>query len=296
MRRVPPRLLTGKRHAVSYRGDDQGQQESPMPLTFSHRGLCVSDLAASLRFYTDGLGFEQEMDYGVMASAEMALTTEIPDIALHPIMLMHPDGIKIELLHFENPPAFGSRERRATNQYGLVHLSFYVDDIDVTAERLRKAGGHVVEESRAHFADNRTTMLYCTDPDGIRIELMHDPRTPGRFSHSGICVESVDAALSYYHALGFEPAENYVLDGGFDWLAKINEVAGIKLRAQMVRDTQGNTIELLEVYEPGSFGPRERRKLNQIGLTHLAWWTDDIDAVRAKLIEAGGSWADHVTS
>jgi len=264
-----------------------------MPLTFSHRGVCVSDLAASLRFYTDGLGFEVETDYGVMASEEMALTTEIPDIELHPVMLKHPDGFKLELLAFENPPAFGPRERRATNQFGLVHLSFYVDDIDTAAERLRQAGGHVVEESRAHYADNQTTMLYCTDPDGTRIELMHDPRTPARFSHSGICVDTIDASLPYYQALGFEPAENYVLDAGFDWLATINEVPGIKLRAQMVRDAQGNTIELLEVYEPRSFGSRERRKLNQIGLTHLAWWTDDIDAERLKLAEAGGTWADH---
>ena len=264
-----------------------------MSLTFSHRGICVSDLDASLRFYTEALGFALDADYGTMATPEMALTTDIPDIALHPVMLKRPDGIKVELLDFENPPVFGPRERRSTIQFGLVHLSFYVDDVDAFADRVREAGGRVVEESRAHFAENQTTMLYCTDPDGVRIELMHDPRTKARFSHSGICVQSVDNSMAYYRALGFQPEEEYVLTDGFEWLGKINEVPGIKLRVQMMRDKDRNTIELLETIEPASFGPRERRKLNQIGLTHLAWWTDDIDAMRARLAEAGGSWADH---
>ncbi|WP_158511234.1 MULTISPECIES: VOC family protein [Sphingobium] len=37
-------------------------------------------------------------------------------------------------------------------QYGLVHLSIYVDDIDAWAARIVQAGGTVHEETRAHFA------------------------------------------------------------------------------------------------------------------------------------------------
>ncbi|WP_157216295.1 VOC family protein [Flavisphingomonas formosensis] len=263
-----------------------------MAVTFSHRGVCISDLAASKRFYIDALDFAEVIDYGVMGGAQMEQTTDIPDIRLHPVMLQHRDGPRLELLHFEAPPAFGSRERRSTLQYGLVHLSFYVDDIDASAERIRAAGGHVFEETRAHYPEGRTTMLYCTDPDGVRIELMHTEGVAGRFSHSGICVEDVDASLSYFQALGFEPVENYVLDGGYEWLATVNEVPGIKLRAQMVRDKDGNVIELLKVFDPPSFGPRERRKLNQYGLTHLAFWVDDVDAVADILAARGGTWAE----
>ncbi|WP_380873373.1 hypothetical protein ACFB49_41090 [Sphingomonas sp. DBB INV C78] len=261
-----------------------------MSITLKHRGICVSDLEASRRFYCEGLGFEPELDYGLIEGPDMDATMELEGVKLRAITLKHPDGPVIELLHFLSPPPFGPRERRSTIQYGLVHLSFRVDDMDAAADRLRAAGGHVFEQTRARFDAGGTTMLYCTDPDGVRIELMQMDGQPAGFSHSGICVESVDAAMPYYQALGFAPAENYVLDGGFDWLATVNEIPGIKLRAQMMRDAAGNTIELLETYEPRSFGPRERRAINQLGLTHLAFWVDDIDRVAATLEAAGGHW------
>lgn len=263
-----------------------------MAVTLSHRGICVSDLSASVRFYTEALDFVPTIDYGTMGGPQMEQTTDIPGIRLHASMYQHPDGPKIELLHFEAPDAFGPRERRSTLQYGLVHLSFYVDDIDASAARIAAAGGHVFEQTRAHYPAGRTTMLYCTDPDGVRIELMHSEGVPARFSHSGICVDSIEASLPYFQALGFEPAENYVLDEGSEWLATVNEVDGIRLRAQMVRDKEANVIELLKVFDPPCFGPRERRALNQLGLTHLAFWVDDIDAIAAELAARGGSWAE----
>jgi catechol 2,3-dioxygenase-like lactoylglutathione lyase family enzyme len=209
-----------------------------------------------------------------------------------------PDGPVIELLQFLEPPATGPREKRSTLQYGLVHISFYVDDIDAWAARIAEAGGRVYDETRAHFAANDTTMLYCTDPDGVRVELMKSPGEAERFSHSGICVEDIDASLNYYEALGFTPAENYVLDQGFDWLGVINEVPGIKLRAQMARDSAGNTIELLKVLEPSSFGSRERQPLNRFGLTHIAFWDEDPDTTATELSRRGGYFVEeaHVTT
>lgn len=258
----------------------------------SHRGLCVSDLATSERFYRDALDFAEHQDYGIIEGPEMERTMELPGVRLRAKMLRHPDGPIIELLHFLAPEASGPREKRSTLEYGLVHLSFYVDDIDVAAARIAAAGGHVHAGTRAHYAENDTTMLYCTDPDGVRIELMKAPGVAARFSHSGICVEDVEVALAYYRALGFEAAENYVLDQGLDWLGVINEVPGIRLRAQMIRDADGNTLELLKVFEPQCFGARTRKPLNRFGLTHLAFWDDEPDATVAALTARGGYFVE----
>lgn len=257
-------------------------------VSLSHRGICVSDLAASSRFYQEALGFEPYQDHGIVEGPDMERTMELPGVRLRAVMLKRPDGPVIELLHFLAPPATGPREKRSTLQYGLVHLSFYVADIDAWAARITAAGGTVHEHTRAHFDLTKTTLLYCTDPDGVRIELMHAPGEAERFSHSGICVDDIDVALGYYAALGFAPAENYLLDQGFDWLGVINEVPGIKLRAQMVRDGAGNTIELLKVFEPASFGTRERQPLNRFGLTHLAFWDDTPEETIAALSARGG--------
>lgn len=258
----------------------------------SHRGICVSDIAASERFYRDALGFEPYQDHGIIEGPDMDKTMQIPDVRLRAVMLKRPDGPVIELLQFLQPLATGPREKRSTLQYGLVHISFYVDDIDAWAARIATAGGTVHEHTRAHFADNNTTMLYCTDPDGVRVELMKAPGEAERFSHSGICVDDIDVALSYYEVLGFTSSDNYVLDQGYDWLGIINEVPGIKLRAQMVRDAAGNTIELLKVFEPDSFGSRERQALNRFGLTHLAFWDDDPETTVALLTAQGGYFVE----
>jgi glyoxylase I family protein len=42
-----------------------------MTTTFSHFGLCVSDLERSLRFYCDGLGFERAITYEEIGRAHV---------------------------------------------------------------------------------------------------------------------------------------------------------------------------------------------------------------------------------
>ena len=145
-------------------------------MRLSHRGLCVSDLERSAAFYREALDFADYQDHGVVEGADMEKTMQLPGVRLRAKMLRRADGPVIELLHFLSPDATGPRERRSTLQYGLVHLSFYVDDIDAAARRIASAGGQVCEETRAHYAENNTTRLYCTDPDGVRIELMRPVR------------------------------------------------------------------------------------------------------------------------
>jgi predicted enzyme related to lactoylglutathione lyase len=80
----------------------------------------------------------------------------------------------IELLAFREPDPFGDGTRRAVNQLGLTHLSFRVDDVAATAARVVEFGGSIVESSRTTIDLGGTALefLYCTDPDGVRVELM----------------------------------------------------------------------------------------------------------------------------
>jgi len=80
----------------------------------------------------------------------------------------------IELLAFREPAPFGPRDRRSVNQLGLTHLSFRVRDVAGTAARIVELGGAIVESSRTSIDLGGTALefLYCTDPDGVRVELM----------------------------------------------------------------------------------------------------------------------------
>jgi lactoylglutathione lyase len=142
-----------------------------MSISVSHVGICVSDLGASLRFYCEGLGFEEVAAHEV--GEEFAALMEVDGVRLRSRMIAK-DGFTLELLGFDAPGVTGDGGRRPMNGLGLTHLSLRVDDVEATAATIEALGGTVVGATRTTFALGATTLdfLYCTDPDGTRIELM----------------------------------------------------------------------------------------------------------------------------
>jgi lactoylglutathione lyase len=138
---------------------------------FSHFGICVSDLERSLRFYCEALGFEQAESHEI--GHEFAALMDLPGVAVTSQFIRR-GPTAIELLAFTDPAPFGDGQRRAVNQLGLTHLSFRVDDLAATAARILELGGAVVESSRTKIDLGGTPLefVYCTDPDGVRVELM----------------------------------------------------------------------------------------------------------------------------
>jgi catechol 2,3-dioxygenase-like lactoylglutathione lyase family enzyme len=145
-----------------------------MTLSFSHLGICVSDLERSMRFYVEGLGFEPMASHQI--GDEFGTLMEVDGVELESRMLAR-DGVTIELLGYRSPGTTGDGSRRPMNQLGLTHLSFRVDDVDGLAATIEALGGTVVPTTRTTFdlPGSRLDFLYCTDPDGVRIELMRLP-------------------------------------------------------------------------------------------------------------------------
>ncbi len=142
-----------------------------MEPAFSHFGICVSDLDRSLRFYCEALGFERAESHQI--GPEFAALMDLPDVSVTS-QFIRKGTTAIELLAFHQPAPFGERERRAVNQLGLTHLSFRVDDVNAVAAKVVELGGAVVESSRTtiDFGGTPLEFVYCTDPDGVRVELM----------------------------------------------------------------------------------------------------------------------------
>jgi len=142
-----------------------------MEPSFSHFGICVSNLERSLRFYCEALGFERAESHQI--GQEFANLMDLPDVAVTS-QFVRKGATAIELLAFAEPAPFGDRERRAVNELGLTHLSFRVADVNAVAAKIVELGGAIVESSRTSidFGGTPLELLYCTDPDGVRVELM----------------------------------------------------------------------------------------------------------------------------
>ncbi len=136
---------------------------------FSHVGICVSDLDASLRFYRDALGFCEVSRLDVAGSPAETLL-ELAPLALRAVWLER-DGTRIELLCYAKPGHRGDAAPAPMNRLGLTHLSLRVDDLDAVLVGLASAGVRVLEATRIEVPEARSKAVFVTDPDGTRVEL-----------------------------------------------------------------------------------------------------------------------------
>ena len=140
--------------------------------------LGVQDLERSLRFYCEGLGFKEMTTYRVGNEYRKLLELDA-EIALETRFLFR-DGFYIELLYFHSPGQGGPNTRRPINQLGFTHMNLRVSDVDAVAATIRAYGGAVHEHTRTRLTNNEgqleTDVVYCNDPDGVRIEVYASPR------------------------------------------------------------------------------------------------------------------------
>jgi catechol 2,3-dioxygenase-like lactoylglutathione lyase family enzyme len=144
-----------------------------MPAKCHHSAICVSDFAASLRFYTEGLGLELlwekefEGDWPTLFGA--------PQPRLHSAFLGDPavpDAGIVELVEFPGGMAAGTPQG-PTPQLGFFLLSFYVD-VDATLDRLAALGmgGEPRRIEVAGMGGQAVPMAVVRDPDGVIVELI----------------------------------------------------------------------------------------------------------------------------
>ncbi len=107
-----------------------------------------------------------------------------------------------------------------------------------------------------------------------------------RLTHIGICVRDLAVAVEFYcQALGFDKiGEMHVTD---DASARLLAVPGLVLDlVYLQRD--GVRIELLSYTRPETTGDGTPRPMNAVGLTHLSFRVDDVDALSAAIVTHGG--------
>ena len=154
-------------------GADYGAWTTPPGPAFSHFGICVSDLERSLRFYCDALGFEKAESHAI--GSEFARLMEFPDVDVTSQFITSSSRPP-----WRAPGVPGARTLRSTGAAGRQPAR--VDppcpsgsrDVAGTAARIVELGGAIVESSRTSidFGGTALEFVYCTDPDGVRVELM----------------------------------------------------------------------------------------------------------------------------
>ncbi|WP_335976780.1 VOC family protein [Streptomyces sp. CA2R106] len=132
-----------------------------MTTRFDHVGVSVPDLAAATAWYCATLGLSAAPPFAV------------PGTDLSGVMLLHPSGYRIELLHRPSarPGAAAPTALEAAGTHGYGHICLCVPDVDAEFARLVAAGA---AQSMPPCASPRpgARMAFVADPFGNLIELL----------------------------------------------------------------------------------------------------------------------------
>jgi glyoxylase I family protein len=102
-------------------------------------------------------------------------------------------------------------------------------------------------------------------------------------SHIGLCVSDLERSRRFYvDGLGFKEFARFEIDRP---LAEMDEDCDL---TSFFVQKDGLRIELLDFRAPGVSGTPSSRR-NQLGLTHLSFVVDDVDASARELEQYGGT-------
>jgi glyoxylase I family protein len=127
---------------------------------FHHVAIRAHDFDASVRFYTQGLGFKEKIRWGIDKSRAVMLDTG--------------DGNYLEIFANAAP---GHKPEGA-----ILHFALRTDNCDAALNRAREAGAQVTMESKDVDIDStphRTPVriAFCKGPDGEIIEFFQNELT-----------------------------------------------------------------------------------------------------------------------
>jgi catechol 2,3-dioxygenase-like lactoylglutathione lyase family enzyme len=106
--------------------------------------------------------------------------------------------------------------------------------------------------------------------------------TVQRMEHVGIVVDDLAAATAFFVELGFELQGEASVEGG--WVDRVIGIEGVRAQIAMMQTPDGDArVELSKFDAPSSRSGDQHAPANTLGIRHLSFSVDDIDAVLARL-------------
>src|SRR4051812_18387071 len=132
-----------------------------------HVGIVVDDLAAATAFFAE-LGLELQGE-GTVEGGWVDRIVGLEGVQSDIAMMETPDGhSRLELTKFNAPSGPGGDRHAPANTPGIRHVTFAVDDLDVTLAKLRVHGAELVGEVES---GGGYRLCYLRGPEGIIVEL-----------------------------------------------------------------------------------------------------------------------------
>jgi catechol 2,3-dioxygenase-like lactoylglutathione lyase family enzyme len=114
-----------------------------------------------------------------------------------------------------------------------------------------------------------------------------------RMDHVGIVVDDLAAATAFFVELGLELQGEAEVEGG--WVDRVVGLEGVRAEIAMLETPDGHArVELAKFHNPPGRGGDRDAPANALGIRHLSFAVDDIDAVVAGLRARGAELVGEV--
>jgi catechol 2,3-dioxygenase-like lactoylglutathione lyase family enzyme len=108
-----------------------------------------------------------------------------------------------------------------------------------------------------------------------------------RMDHVGIVVDDLAAAKAFFLELGLELQGEWSAEG--DWVDRVVGLEGVRADNAMLETPDGHgQLELIKFHAPSDGGGDSHAPANALGIRHLTFEVDDIDAAVASARAHGG--------
>jgi catechol 2,3-dioxygenase-like lactoylglutathione lyase family enzyme len=122
----------------------------------------------------------------------------------------------------------------------------------------------------------------------VRVEARIELMSVLRMDHTGVVVDDLEAAVEFFLELGLERDTTGASEG--EWLDRIIGLEKSNIEFAFVRTPDGNgRLELCRFLSPTDTGGQRPQAANELGLRHLCFAVDDLDAVLERLAARGFS-------
>jgi len=117
--------------------------------------------------------------------------------------------------------------------------------------------------------------------------------TVKRMDNVGIVVESLDAAIAFFAALGLELEGRDMIEG--DWSGRATGLRDQRVEIAMMRTPDGHSrIELSRFLAPPVVADHRSDPVNALGYLRVMFAVDDLDDVLVRLRDHGAQLVDEV--
>lgn len=256
---------------------------------FNHIGLSVSDLKASVAFYTAAASVE--VDYAKKLSNSAAeKASGFMNTPVDRTVLGSPNGY-LELSQYE-PSLAGTPEEIPFQGPGITHICFQSPTSQDVYNRFRSLGATSVSRGNVpvDLGGYGVYYAYGRDADKIMFETEHldDPNFEGPhwLSHVALVSPNIDKLVEFYqNIIGYEPTRrsDQVTGPRFD---DVVDYEGTFIRAAWF-DMSNMILELWQFTNPVTPEAGEPIAFEKIGYNKFAFEVTDIQSDYKRLVKSG---------